>query len=226
LKSFTIQQTPIKFERNEIFPTFDLDVAFIYENTQQIYRVNIKPQEITDITEFFINAIRPSAIVLDPHDKLYLHYKIDSYTIDYLKTDLSNISSPITKYSIIRNMYLMILDLDMNPITFLSTCFSCLLNEENIFIINEMITLCVFIIKNYMSATCQASRFDQLFNIITNNLYFKPTCISLKKNLINYAIDIIDFTKDGENGNIRYLFRLFESDHHNFISCLDYVRII
>jgi hypothetical protein len=224
INSFTISQTPIKFISNEIFPTFDLDICFIYENSQEVYRVNIKPQEVTDITEFINTSNRPLAIVLDPLDKLYLHYKLDCYTLDYLKSDFSNIKSSATKSALLRNMYIMMLDLDLNPIHFISLCYNSLINEENIFIINEIIRLAIYTIKNYISTTCQTARYDQLFNIITNNLYSKPTCSGLKKNLVNYAIDIIDFNKDGENGNIRYLFRMFENDHESFINCLDYVK--
>ncbi len=105
-------------------------------------------------------------------------------------------------------------DMEVNPLHFFSFCINSLSSEKNVYIINELLKMSIYTIKNYISNNFQQPRFDQIINFVTT---YQDE--SIKKNLINYILDIIDISNHTKQNQLfAFLLEMYNSSDQ-----MDYV---
>ena len=117
---------------------------------------------------------------------------------------------------ILRNLYFSMQDMELNPLHFFSYCLNSLTTEKNVYIKNELLKMAIYTIKSYIPYNLQQARFDQMLKLLTS--YSDEL---LKKNFINYILDIIEFSSQTDHNLLfAYLLDIFNSSEQ-----IDYVEI-
>ncbi len=102
----------------------------------------------------------------------------------------------------------MIKEGDLDPYKFLLFIKNLIIEERNEYIVNRLISISIYIVKNYIQLKNGRSYAkDELFNIISQKLYGKFP--SLKTNMIKYMIETLDTNSINQ---IKYLFHLLGYD--------------
>jgi len=100
----------------------------------------------------------------------------------------------------------MIKDGDCQPLLYIKFCQNLLAIENNIYIANRILSNTISVINNYLPPVSFRTQKNEMFKLLTEKYYKYPQFESLKRNLVNYILDVINtnsldnlkfFIKDG-----------------------------
>jgi hypothetical protein len=80
------------------------------------------------------------------------------------------------------------------------------------------------VIRNYIRKDEQYSLRIQTFNLIAEKLYNNPTSYDIRKNMINYLIDVIDSSNKRDIAVFLLLLESYIGGNKYDVEFLDYVR--
>lgn len=194
--------TPAKYYKHR------MNVLFMYSNgTEQIFNeIEIDNTFETRITKLE-KLEKPAAVVLNSGDWSYFKQSFDHTSLGYLVENSYKIKDPVTRLVVARDLSEMIKDglFDVQGyIEFTSNLLKC---EKESHIVEQVLRTAIHMATHFVRFDKQNTLKQRIFNLIHNDLFHKHRFI--KKTLVNFLIDLIDFSHSKE---IKLLISLFNDE--------------
>jgi hypothetical protein len=204
-----------------------VDVLLVYNNPNNLNQgkseilvpkilIENKKQSIIPIDGNLNSIIDPSeipdAIILNCEDWTYCKQTFDKKSINYLIENTKYISNPITRIVILRDFSEMVRDCTLTVQNFVDFCIHILSNEKELLIIEQVLKCSSHAMNNYSLVNDEKIKKlkNKLFNFIHDVLLNKDYVQVMKKTIINYLCELVDF---GEYDQILLLSRYLRDEN-------------
>lgn len=206
IDEFTITQKPAHFATAEKYYNFRFNILLIYANKE----ILINDIEITSQTSILTQLKKfekPQAIILNAGDWAYFKQIFDESSLNYLLENSYKIKNPVNRLLVVRDMFEMIREGTIDAEQFVNFTVNLLKHEIDAAVVNKALHFAIYAVNNFLIFEKSEKIKEQIFTLIREDLFNKFN--DLKINLINYMIDLINFSNDKE---IRFLINFLKKE--------------
>ena len=174
-----------------------LNVLFLYNNgTEQVFNEVQLVDNYESRVEILEKLEKPSAIVLNHGDWAYFKQTFDDSSREYLIENTYRIKDPVTRLVVSRDLSEMIKDGLFDVEGYIEFTTNLLRHEKESHIVEQVLRTAIHMVTHFVLFDKQNDLKQRIFNLIETDLFHKHRFI--KKTLINFMIDLIDFTHSKE----------------------------
>lgn len=200
IEEFTVTQHPCSFATPNKFYPYTMNILLIYENKEVIlYNVEVSDSPIS-LIKALEKVDKPCAVVLNAGDWAYFKQNFDDMSRDYLIEHTYKVKDSTTRLVIARDFCEMIKEGAFDPESYIQFVVNLLKHEKEAFVVVQVLKTAIYIISHFVLFDNQNTLKETLFDLIREEVFFKFK--NIRKTLINFLIDLIDFSNDKQ---IRYI---------------------
>jgi hypothetical protein len=208
IDEFTITQKPAHFATAEKYYNFRFNILLIYPDKEILLNdIEINNDSQSSIVTQLHKYEKPSAIILNAGDWAYFKQIFDESSLSFLLENSQKIKNPVNRLLVVRDMFEMIREGTIDAEQFVNFTENLLKHEIDAAVVNKALHFAIYAVNNFLIFERADLIKETLFNLIREELFNKFKDIRL--NLINYMIDLINFSNDKE---IRFLINFLKKD--------------